>query len=538
MKMLFTVLAFATAITACSDDEGSAEAQLLKALQSDDSEAQRRAAEAIRRDPVLLSKVPGGKKSILSVFENPGRHQGPLAMAMGKTWGASVRKNLVEALDESGLIPTSDGEREANATNRAILTSLFEMVRDQRVKLGAAEAGAAALYVGAGDVQTVLSAITLLGAIGDAAGTVPLLTALAESDNNFIVKSAIIALGNIRDAKAGDELIYHMFRERTGVSFYAESSFAVFQLSDHASVLKSLDDTLQGKNERVNAAQRGSKQCQDVKADAVCWVITAKVAEVLSDIGLSDDQMTYLSKLATPRDANQQMATKIIEALGRTGSKKATSLVKKHIKNLLTREFVGRAIARIGDRDAALWLAKRGSNGAYQKDCKGMSYSPEQCTKSEGEIRRFTLENAARAGDQRVVAELEKQVKAEKRPDIRVMIERQVTKAKVYSQCKAEAACYIKLLASDDEVVREKAGYELSYLGDLSASAELMRTLDSSVDDTNESRFAKFWALWRAVPKQGAEVLAKMAAADKKSQDYIRIGAEIERLVDRIKRKN
>jgi HEAT repeat protein len=537
MKMLLSVLALAATAVACSDNGGSAEAELLKALQSDNAEAQQRAAEEIRRDPILLSKVPGGKEAILAVFDNPGRHQGPLAMAMGKTWGASVRKNLVGALDESGLIPTSDGEREANATNRAILTSLYEMVRDQGVKLGASEANAAALYVGAGDVQTVLSAITLLGAIGDSAGTAPLLTALAESDNNFIVKSAVIALGNIRDAKAGDELIYHLFRERTGVSFYAESSFAVFQLSDHESVMKALDNTLRGKNERVNAAQRGSKQCQDVKSDAVCWVITAKVAEVLSDIGLTEDQMTYLSKLATPKDANQQMATKIIEALGRTSSKKAIPLVKQHVKNLLTREFIGRAIARIGDREAALWLAKRGSHTSYQKDCKGMSYSPEQCTKSEGEIRRFTLENAARAGDQRVVVELEKQVKAEKRPGIRVMIERQVTKAKVYTQCKADVACYVKLLASDNELVREKAGYELAYLRDPSASAELVRTLDSSVDDTNESRFAKFWALWQVVPKTGGGVLAKMAKKDKKSQDYIRIAAEVERLVDRIKRK-
>ena len=117
------------------------------------------------------------------------------------------------------------------------------------------------------------------------------------------------------------------------------------------------------------------------------------------------------------------------------------------------------------------------------------------------------------------------------------MIERQVTKAKVYTQCKADVACYVKLLASDNEMVREKAGYELAYLRDPSASAELVRTLDSSIDDTNESRFAKFWALWQLVPKEGGGLLAQMAAQDKKSQDYIRIAAEVERLVDRIKRK-
>ena len=69
--------------------------------------------------------------------------------------------------------------------------------------------------------------------------------------------------------------------------------------------------------------------------------------------------------------------------------------------------------------------------------------------------------------------------------------------------------------------------------------ALFVKTIDSKVDDTNESRFAKFWALWQIGPAQSKKYLKrldKMARADKKNQDYVRIAAELERLVDRMRR--
>ena len=200
---------------------------------------------------------------------------------------------------------------------------------------------------------------------------------------------------------------------------------------------------------------------------------------------------------------------------------------------------MGRAIARIGDRKAALALAKQGSNKQFLSDAKKMGYGADAAAKSAPEIRRFTLENASRAGDDKVTAELEKQANSEKDPKIKAMIEQQVKRSKVFDKCKADLACYRGLLSSDEPLVREKAAYELAFAKDVQSVDELVKTIDSKVDDTNESRFAKFWALWQIGPAQSKKYLKrldKMARADKKNQDYVRIAAELERLVDRMRR--
>ena len=119
------------------------------------------------------------------------------------------------------------------------------------------------------------------------------------------------------------------------------------------------------------------------------------------------------------------------------------------------------------------------------------------------------------------------------------MIEQQIKRSKVYDKCKADLTCYRGLLGSDEPLIREKAAYELAFAKDIKSVDALVKTIDSKIDDTNESRFAKFWALWQIGPKNSAKYLkrlTKMAQADKKNQDYVRIAAEVERLVDRMKR--
>jgi len=134
---------------------------------------------------------------------------------------------------------------------------------------------------------------------------------------------------------------------------------------------------------------------------------------------------------------------------------------------------------------------------------------------------------------------LEKYAKTEKTPKVKAMIEQQIKRSKVFDKCKTDRACYRGLLGSDEPLIREKAAYELAFAKDVESVDALVKTIDSKIDDTNESRFAKFWALWQIGPKNSAKYLKrlnKMAQADKKNQDYVRIAAEVERLVDRIKR--
>ena len=522
---------------ACSSAPSDPNEKLLSDLASKEDKVRVDAAEGLRSISLQLPKIEGAKEKMLAAFAADGSHRGTLAMVMAKAWGEAIIPELIKGLRKEGLVPVTSGEKQANAANRSIGTALKELARDQGVKLGDSVSEAVAPYANSGDIQTALAFIELLGVTGSKKGTQDLLDMVADSDNNFIVKNCIIALGNIRDPKAIDVLIEHMFRERMGVSFYAESSFALFQHGGVEGLMEKLNDAFDGKNTKVNDMMKGSKACQDAKG--TCYVIQAKVAEVMSDVGLTDEQITKLNKVALGKGVNQQLVTKIIEALGRTGSPKAVAQIMKHKNNLTVREFVGRAIARIGDRKAALTLAKQGSNKQFLSDAKKMGYGADAAAKSAPEIRRFTLENASRAGDDKVTAELEKQAKSEKDPKIKAMIEQQVKRSKVFDKCKADLACYRGLLSSDEPLVREKAAYELAFAKDVQSVDELVKTIDSKVDDTNESRFAKFWALWQIGPAQSKKYLKrldKMARADKKNQDYVRIAAELERLVDRMRR--
>ena len=231
-----------------------------------------------------------------------GSHRGTLAMVMAKAWGEAIIPEVIKGLRKEGLVPVTSGEKQANAANRSIGTALKELARDQGVKLGDSVSEAVAPYANSGDIQTALAFIELLGVTGSKKGTQDLLDMVADSDNNFIVKNCIIALGNIRDPKAIDVLIEHMFRERMGVSFYAESSFALFQHGGVEGLMGKLNDAFDGKNTKVNDMMKGSKACQDAKG--TCYVIQAKVAEVMSDVGLTDEQITKLNKVALGRSTS------------------------------------------------------------------------------------------------------------------------------------------------------------------------------------------------------------------------------------------
>ncbi|MDE0881970.1 MAG: HEAT repeat domain-containing protein [Myxococcota bacterium] len=535
MRLLFVSLTlFASACTTTPDDPNE---QMLADLASEDAKVRVAAAEGLRKVSLQLRKMEGAREKVLTSFAGDGSHRGTLAMVMGRAFGEEIVPELLKGLRIEGLVPVTSSEKEANNANRSIGTALQELAINHGIKLGDGVSESVARYANSGDIQTALTFIELLGLTGSKRGTGDLLEMIADSDNNFIVKNCVIALGNIRDPAALDTLIEHMFRERMGVSFYAEASFALFQHGGVEGLQAKLETAFAGKNEKVNDMMKGSKACQDAKG--VCYIIQAKVAEVMSDVGLSDAQVVSLNKIALSKGANQQLVTKIIEALGRTGSAKAVPEIMKHKSNLTVREFVGRSIARIGDRKAALALAKQGSHRSFLADAKKMGYGAEAASKSELEIRRFTLENASRAGDDKVTKEIEAQIKAEKVPKIRAMMEQQLKRSTVYDKCKADMGCYRKLLYSDEPMIREKAAYEIAYARDEGSIGELVKSIHSSVDNTNESRFAKFWALWQIGPQKGKKYLkrlSKMAEVDKKNQDYVRIAAEVERLVDRMRR--
>lgn len=520
-----------TLLTGCEPEEPAPAQAALDGLTLSDQKQRTKAAESLRNLVFLAKEIPGSKEAILTAFGEPGPHRSALAAVLAEGWAMDVMPQLIAGLDSAGLVPATSKEEALNAANRSILTGMKQMLRKGH-KMPAGAADAVIPYVGAGNAQTALVAIRVLGRMQDKKATKVLLDVIEDHDNNFIIKNAIMALGDLRDPAAADTLVTYLFKER-GVSFYPESAFSLYQMRMHPAVVEKLEATFNGKNEAANALVVGSKACQDSK-QKVCWVLRSKAGEVMSDIGLSKEQVAMFDKVISPK-VNQTMVFKLVEAMGRTGETHALKAIMKQLKNLTVREYFGRSIARIGDRQAALVLLRQGGSSSYRQDCKGMGYDKAHCDKSELEIRRFTISSAARAGDSKVSGEMEKMLKGETNGKVRMMLESQLKKVKVYDKCKADAVCYRKLLASDDPLVREKAAYELAYLKDEGSRTELLRTLDSEVDNTNESRFAKFWALWRLGGSKGLQSIEKIIEADKGNRDYIRLVYEFKLLADRMR---
>ena len=126
-------------------------------------------------------------------------------------------------------------------------------------------------------------------------------------------------------------------------------------------------------------------------------------------------------------------------------------------------------------------------------------------------------------------------VRAETNGKVRMMMEGQLRKVRIYDKCQADAVCYRKLLSSDDPLIREKAAYELAYLKDEGSREELLKTIRSEVDNTNESRFAKFWALWRLGGSKGISTIEQVIEDDQGNRDYARLVYEFRLLEDQMR---
>ena len=197
---------------ACSSAPSDPNEKLLSDLASKEDKVRVDAAEGLRSISLQLPKIEGAKEKMLAAVAADGSHRGTLAMVMAKAWGEAIIPELIKGLRKEGSFRSpAVRSRLMRRTVRSdgaqgLATRSGGQARRQRL--------GRSLPTWSGDIQTALAFIELLGVTGSKKGTQDLLDMVADSDNNFIVKNCIIALGNIRDPKAIDVLIEHMFRER------------------------------------------------------------------------------------------------------------------------------------------------------------------------------------------------------------------------------------------------------------------------------------------------------------------------------------
>lgn len=374
-----------------------------------------------------------------------------------------------------------------------------------------------------------------------AAEVVPELSEIAtsEGEENFISKKAIIALGEVADPAAVPALTKMMFQERKGVSFYAESSFSLFQVGPKAA--EAMLPIMDGKDAELLAWARSKNRAE--------WALFAKAAQVASDFQDERAEKILLSKLGYENimlDAKLGVRRFAAQALGRLRSKAAVKPLSAMLDEdeANTRKDYAEALVKIGNADAVGSLVKCAAKGPWD--------AREACVLAVGAL-----------GTPKNAADLQKLVKGEAaltraeckdNPDYKgcnapdelvkqheAFVAAQEKPLAAAGECGTDAGCWEKKLDDADAMVRTRAALELGRSGKASAAAALMKRLrEENLEARNGYAQALYWltddAAGLAEARKSLADLEKQLADEAGKTQFVKVNEELRRLRVKLKR--
>jgi HEAT repeat protein len=296
--------------------------------------------------------APGDRKAavkpLTEVLRQAPRARAEAALILGEIGDPAAVRPLMEAIDGSGK-----AERDVNDANQKIATALGVLRAREAV-------GALGKLTVSGDPFTQVAAIDALGAIGDPAGTEPLLAVINDEQGEpFAIKKALLAVGRIGDPRAVPTVIKMLYLERPGAFFFPEAAFAASQLG--APMSAPLAAVVEGKDAELS--RWGSSKGVHPAA------LRAKAAQLLGDIGGPGAIPALLSALGyTDPDPAGQLFVRVFsaESLGRLRAAQGVApigalLAKAKVPD--ARDRYAEALARIGDPSALVPLRAAASTG-------------------------------------------------------------------------------------------------------------------------------------------------------------------------------
>ena len=391
------------------------------------------------------------------------------------------------------------------------------------------------------DNYTVIAAIEALGQMkaGDAYEPLNKL-ATEEGTEPFISKKAIQALGEIGDPRAVQGLIRMMMKERRGVSFYVESSYALYQIGTPAA--DALIHTADGSDKEI------LKWASDNKV--VEPAVYAKAMQVLGDL---HDPRANKRMVSLLDYKNENLAFQLFvrmraaDALGRIRAKEAA----KPLSAMLVEEEANarneyiRALVRIGSKDAVPALAKAGSTGSW--DARQPAIIGLAMLGGEKEIATF--EKLAKDEAATFAAECKEDPEYEECKTIDVSVKKHVEainnhlkRLEAAKVCKEDIGCWAKKLDDSNEGVRERAAMEIGRSNNADAIAELTKRLGEKNLDTRLAIIqATDWLVHdnKDAAKKAQEILPsleKQIADEKGKTEFVKVNEDLRRLFVKIKR--
>lgn len=454
---------------------------------------------------------------------------------------AVVAKVLGDLKDPSSVLPLSDkvdmvgSDADTTKMNKAIAEALAQI---------GSPAGVPTLLrmLKAKDGFVQIEAITALGKMRAKEAVVPLMDKAKDDESEpLIIRKAILALGEIGDARALPVLIQGMFRShpRRGEQFYGESSFALYQVGQPAA--DALVPVLRGDDQQLKAWAKS----QGVFEAA----LYSKAAQVLGDLHDRRAEPDLIKQLTIKGDPEQQVFVRLTcaDALGKLRSKAAVKPLAALMANEepVERTEYGWALARIGSRDAAPALVKAAGIGIWV-------------------TREPAISTLAMVGDERDRAALDKlradeagrtQKECGEEPDLpgcRDAKGAADTRQKQIAdwgkaldaskECGSDAACWGKKLEDKTAAVRQRAALEIGRAGGASLLPALMqRFSDENLEVRRASVQAVDWILDQSpdAMKQAQAALDqidKQLEADRGKTDYAKSIEDLKRLAARLRR--
>jgi HEAT repeat protein len=454
---------------------------------------------------------------------------------------AAIARVLAELKDRSSIQPLSDAldlgdvDNSTNTMNKEIARALGS--------IGDVQATPTLLrLLKARDNYVRIEAINALGAM-KAKSAVDTLIELATSETGepFISKKAIEALGNIGDPKAVPVLVKMMFKERRGVSFYVESSFALYQIGP-ASV-PALIPVVSGEDKAFMAWTKENGVIEPA--------VYAKAAQVLADLHAhaKPAEQALIKQLSYDIGYVEQLLVrmKAADALGRMRSTAAVPVLSKMLDEpeAATRAEYIRALVQIGDPasvPALLKAAQKGSWDAREPAIAGIAMLG-------GEKELATLEKLATTEEATHVAYCKTDAEYERCKDAATFAKKQTesilaytARVKAAGDCKTDHACWSKKLDDPEAGVRERAAFELGRSGNAQYTGLLVKRLaDQNLDTRYAAITAADWLVTEnpeafKTAKASLGQIEKQLEEEKGKTHFVKVNEDLRRLAVKLAR--
>lgn len=452
----------------------------------------------------------------------------------------AIARVLGDLKDPSSVGPLTDAlemgstDSAGNAMNKEIAQALG--------RIGDAKAGPTLMrLLKSRDNYVQIEAINALGALKAKEAVEPLLEiAMDDKGERFISKKAIEALGNIADPKAVPTLVRMMFKERQGVSFYAESSFALFQIGKPAS--NALVEVVNGDDKSTWSWVKQNNILEPA--------VYAKSAQVLGDLHDARAEQTFIKNLGFNSeylDIKLFVRMKAADALGRLRAKGAVKALSGLVdeKEASARKEYVRALVEIGGRDALPALLKSAAKGSW--DSRDASMFGVAMLGDDHDRPGF--DKLAQSEDKLTADECKEDSDVSGCNDPAGLAKKHGETLQGYAkvldaakECHGDGACWAKKLDDPAPLVKQRAAFEVGRSG----KADLVAALLSHLKESNlEARSAIIQgADWLITDNKDAAQTARASvpAIDKQldeehgKTDFVKVDEDLKRLAVDLKR--